>query len=158
MIQQKGGLFMLKQKDKELIGMLENHLRNYPSYKVGIANLKKRMEYEYSPPTTTHYGLREGSTGTLTITSTTEKTALKRMELGEKVKLYQLFVDSISYAVELLPEDEKQFVQLRYFKKQSISRISMEIGYSLRSVHRIKQRALYQLLISLAHLVVDPAI
>lgn len=143
--------------DKESIAVLESHLRNYHSYKTGIANLKKRMEREYSPQVTTDYRLKESSR-TLAISSTTEATVLKRMDLDKKIGLYQLFVDSMDNAIEQLPPDEKQFVQLRYFERQSIPKISMELFCSPRKIHRIKRRAMDQLLISLGHLILDTAI
>src|SRR5690606_6163329 len=109
-----------KSDRKKVIRVIERHLRNYKTYKVAIKNLQKRLDY-IMPNITASYELREGSTGTFNIRSSTEDAALDRLEsaralfLHEQIKQYRLITESIDEAIEALGEQEKNFVVLRYF-------------------------------------------
>lgn len=146
-----GGIIMVKQCT------IEDHLRNYQAYKTGILNLKKKLDYLHLPYITSTCG-KEVSKGTFTPYSTTENAVLDRIEspeaqkINETIKLYEMFVDSIDHALSEVSSDEQQFIKMRYFQKFTIMRISIEIGYSVRQIHRIRHKVLERLSISLGHL------
>lgn len=147
---------MKKQKykyEKEI----EHHLRHYRSYKIGIANLKKKLDLFY-PNITTNYELREDRSSVFTVRSTTEETALHRLEskealdIHETISKYQLIVDSIDEALKEMTETEKRFIQLRYFECKSFDHITNEMNFSIRTINRIRSRVLNKLSISLRNL------
>jgi len=144
-----------KSDRKKVIRVIERHLRNYKTYKVAIKNLQKRLDY-IMPNITASYELREGSTGTFNIRSSTEDAALDRLEsaralfLHEQIKQYRLITESIDEAIEALGEQEKNFVVLRYFEGKSMEGIAMELHCSVQNVFKIRTNTLERLLISLS--------
>lgn len=152
---------MLTHADKSKTRTIEELLRNYLAYKTGVVNLKQRIKCMYSPNITSSYKLREGSTGTFNVHSTTEATALDCLESPELQRIhktihrYEMIISTINHALEHLPEDQRQFVELRYFQNFSLTKISNELMFSVRQLSRIRNRVLNYLLIALSHLVID---
>jgi hypothetical protein len=134
---------------------VEKLLRHYRYYKSGIVNLKKQLDY-IMPGCVANYEIMEGSTGTFSIFSTTEKYAIDRIEskraldIYEKIKRYEIIVSSIESALDVLSEEEKQFVKLRYFDSQSIKFVAYTMNCSERSVFNIRENVLEKLCISLS--------
>lgn len=147
---------MLNTKDtKERI--IEAHLRHYHTYKVGMKNCQKQLEY-ISPTLVACYGT-EGFKSGFFIANDTEQVALDRIEskravdLKEQIEEYKVIVESIENAFEELKQQEKDFVTYRYFDCLPIYEVKTKMGYSeAKSVYRIRRHVLDKLLISLNNL------
>src|SRR5690606_2615364 len=144
-----------KNKNALLYRQVETLLRHYKNYKTGIKNLKVQLDY-IMPSLTANYEFREGSTGTFVIYSPTEKYAIDRIEskraldLHEKIKKYELIVQCIDDSLKDLTEDERRFVEIRYFDNKSIRYAADVLGYSERSIFNLRRDVLDKLKISLS--------
>lgn len=150
----------LQRRGKEnSFKIIEEYLRNYHFFKVGIENMKEQLEY-IMPSCTAKFELVPDSFGTFKIGSTTEKYAIDRIEskraldLYEDIARYELIVNSIDNALKELEEIELKFVELRYFQKKSIQAIAEELGYSEKHIFNLRNRVMTKLLISLKGLLV----
>lgn len=134
---------------------IEQHLKNYKNYKIGISNMKNQLEH-YFPKITASYELREGSSGTFSVQSDTERYGLKRIERGQKlekeIQMFELIVDSIEKALKQLDSTEREFIEYRYFNNWNVRRVAQRLGYSVRSVYTIRDELKKKLLISLVNL------
>jgi len=145
-----------KKFNKERI--LESHLRHYNTYKVGIENCKKQLDY-IMPSMTARYGVDSGGT-CFYISNNTEKVAIDRIEskraldLHEDIKQFEIICDSIERAFKELKDQEQDFVKLRYFNCEPMDQVKIALGYSEeKSVYRIRRHVLDKLLISLNSLI-----
>lgn len=144
-------------RKKENFKILEGHLRNYRNYLAGIKNMHKQMDY-IMPGMTASYDLREESIGAFVFSSSTEKYAIDRIEsnralqLHEDIVIYELIVNSIQDAVVELEDEEKEFVEMRYFNNCSINETAETMGYSERQVFLIRNNIRDKLLISLKNI------
>ena len=136
---------------------IENHLRHYNTYKVGILNCQRQLDY-IMPSLTTRFDYINGST--FYIGNNTEKIAIDRIEskraldLYEEIERYKLIVDSIETAFGQLKPQEQDFVKLRYFDCEPIEYVKQALGYSEeKSVYRIRRHVLDKLEISLKNLI-----
>ena len=140
---------------KKSIKIIETHLRNYRSYKVAVRNLQNQLDL-IMPNVTTSYELKEGSTGVFKIWSTTEQVALDRLEsaralqINEQMRNYQIIIDSIEEALNALGEQERLYVELRYFEGLNTERIADKMSCSIPNLFRLRKRVLDRLLISLS--------
>ena len=145
---------------KKRIREIENHLRHYRTYKTGISNIQKKLDY-LMPGITATYEVREGSTGAFVFTTNKDSSPIDRIESKRVLDLYeemnrdQMIVDAIEKAVQDLPEIEQDFIEKRYFHDYSIAKLSFELGYSERSIFKIRKQVMDKLLISLGSLVKD---
>ena len=145
-------------RKKKEFKIIEGHLRNYRNYQAGIKNMNKQMDY-IMPGITASYELREESIGAFVFSSSTEKYAIDRIEskralqLHEDIMIYQLIINSIDIALAALDDDEREFVELRYFNNHSILVIAEKMGYSERQVFLIRNSVRDILGISLKNLV-----
>lgn len=143
-----------KKRDYKII---EGHLRNYRNYMAGIKNMHKQMDY-IMPGMTASYELREESIGAFVFSSSTEKYAIDRIEskralqLHEDIVIYELIINSIDDAVNELEEDEREFLELRYFQNRNIADTAETLGYSERQVFLIRNNVREKLLISLKNI------
>lgn len=141
-----------------MVKEIENHLRHYKTYQVGIRNRKKQLDF-IMPNMTASYDLAEGSNGSFRISSSTEKYAIDRIEsrraldLHDDIKRYELIISSIDEALEDLSEIEQKFVTYRYFQDISVSKTARLMGYSEKHIFSIRHSAMDKLLISLKGLV-----
>lgn len=148
----------LKTKQRNDFKKIEHHLRNYRNYVTGIKNMQKQMDY-IMPGMTARYELREEAVGAFVFSSSTEKYAIDRIEskralqLHEDIVIYELIVSSIENALEGLGEDEREFVELRYFNGRTITEITEKMGYSERQVFLIRDNVRDELLISLKNII-----
>lgn len=138
--------------------IIEKHLRNYRSYLAGIKNMHKQLDYNM-PPVTASWEMKEEKIGVFIPSSTVEKYAIERIEsnwalkLHEDIVIYELIVNSIDAAVAELSEEEREFVELRYFNGCSAVETAEVMGYSERQIYLIRQSCREQLLISLKNIV-----
>ena len=137
--------------------IIESHLRHYNTYKVGIVNSKKQLDY-IMPSMVARYEVDGQGTG-FYISNNTERVAIDRIEskraldLHENIKQFELICTSIERAHKELQPQEQDFVKLRYFDCQPIEKVKRELGYSEdRSIYRIRRHVLDKLLISLNNL------
>ena len=136
---------------------LENHLRNYKTYLIGIKNCEMHLDY-IMPSLVTTYGIdRDGTT--FFILNDTEKVAIDRIEgkraldLKEEIERLKIITLSIENAIEELKPIEKDFVQYRYFECLPMHEIKIKLGYSdEKSVYSIRRNLLDKMLISLNNL------
>jgi len=141
---------------KKSIKIIETHLRNYRSYKVAIRNLQNQLDL-IMPNVTTSYELKEGSTGVFKIWSTTEQVVLDRLEsaralqINEQIRNYQIIIDSIEEALNALGEQERLYVELRYFEGLNTERIADKMSCSIPNLFRLRKRVLDRLSISLSN-------
>jgi hypothetical protein len=139
--------------------LIEAHLRHYRTYRVGIHNCQKQLDY-LTPTLVSGYGT-DGTNSFFYIANNTERAALDRIEgkraldLKEEIEQYQIIVDSIDNAFDELKVQEKLFVRLRYFDCLPIYEIKTQMGYSEeKSIYKIRRHVLDKLLISLGNLLV----
>jgi DNA-directed RNA polymerase specialized sigma subunit len=137
---------------------IENHLRFYKTYLVGIKNCEQQLEYIY-PNITTKYGADNHGAFFYVVSDSTCNIALDRIEgkraldLKEEIAKYKIITSSIDEAVEGLKPLERDFVDFRYFQCLSIHEVKSKLGYSEeKSVYRIRRHVLDKLLISLHNL------
>lgn len=137
---------------------IENHLRFYNAYKIGIKNCEKQLEY-IMPSLVSRYEVSIESGESFWIVNNTEKVALDRIEskhaldLKEQIEHFTLITASIDAALLELKPEEMDFVNHRYFCSLPIQEVKQVMGYSEeKSVYRIRRRVLEKLLISLQNL------
>lgn len=136
---------------------LENHLRYFETYKIGIKNCQQQLEY-IMPTLVSKVGIEfDGSS--FFVPNNTQNVALDRLEskraldLREEIEKYNLIVSSISNALEDLTEQEKEFVKYRYFDRLEMNVVKKKMGYSEeKSIYRIRRLVLDKLTISLKNL------
>ena len=138
--------------------MLENHLRFYKQYLVGIKNCEQQLEY-IMPTLISRYEINVDGGESFWVVNNTEKVALDRIEskraldLREEIERYKIITNSIENAVEELLMHERGFVHLRYFECLPIHQVKEKMGYSEeKSIYRIRRHVLDKLLISLNNL------
>ena len=148
-------MHMQSKGTKERI--IENHLRHYNTYRVAIMNCEKQLEY-IMPSLVSQFG-SDGTHSIFYVGNNTERVALDRIEskraldLKEEILQYQLVVESIDNAIDPLQENEKVFVNLRYFDSLPIRDVKEKMGYSEeKSIFRIRRNVLDKLMISLNNL------
>lgn len=146
---------ILNKATKERI--IESHLRHYTTYKVGMINCQKQLDY-ISPSLVPNYATN-GEISFFYIPNNTEKVALDRIEskraidLKEEIDRFKLITESIDNAFAELKEQEQTFVKLRYFDCLPMHEVKIDMNYSeAKSVYRIRRHVLDKLLISLNNL------
>ena len=134
---------------------IEYHLRHYNTYRVGIVNCEKQLEYIMPNITPTYDFKSDGSF----IANSTAQIALDRieslraLELYESIKKFSLICESIENAFKELKPLEQDFVKLRYFDCEPMQYVTNTLGYAEeKSVYRIRRHTLDKLLISLKNL------
>lgn len=149
-----------KMKTREIIKKIEYHLKRYKTYKAAIRNIEKQLDY-IMPNITAVYEVREGTSGTFVITSSTEKCAIDRIEskraldLHEEKARLELLVNAIETATADLEEEQKEYIMWRYEKGYSNKRIAAEMNCSESHVFKIRKELMDNLLISLGHIVTE---
>jgi DNA-directed RNA polymerase specialized sigma subunit len=144
----------MNKQTKERI--IESHLRHYRTYKIGIVNCQKQLDY-IMPNITARYDYIQGST--FYIGNNTERVAIDRVEskraldLHEEIEKYKIITESIDNAFSELSSIEQKFVDLRYFDRMAIYDVKTVLGYSEdKSVFRIRRHVLDRFFISLNNL------
>ena len=135
--------------------IIENYLRHYLTYKVGIKNCQNQLDY-LMPNITARYDYIQGST--FYINNSTERVAIDRIEskraldLHEEIERYKIITESIDNAFGELKPQEKDFVEYRYFSCMPVYEVKTLMGYSEESVFRIRRHVLEKFFISLNNL------
>jgi hypothetical protein len=137
---------------------IENHLRFYKTYQVGIKNCEKQLDY-IMPSLISRYEVSTDTGESFWIVNNTEKVALDRIEskraldLREEIERFSLITSCIDEAVKELQPEEINFVKYRYFECLPICEMKDRLGYKEeKSVFRVRRRVLDKLLISLHNL------
>lgn len=138
--------------------IIENHLRLYSTYLVGIKNCEQQLEY-IMPNITTKYGADVHGAFFYVVSDSTANIALDRIEgkralnLKEEIEKYKIITASIERALNQLGQQERDFIHYRYFDCLPIYEVKEKLGYSEdRSIYRIRRHVLDKLLISLNNL------
>lgn len=147
---------ILSRKAKERI--IENYLNHYKTYKVGLKNCQKQLEY-ISPSLVGNYR-QDGNQSAFYISNNTEKVALDRMtskkalDLIEEIEQLKIIISCIEDALNELGERELEFIQYRYFDEMRIYEIlsKMHIG-DAKTLYRMRKKVLDKFLISLNNLI-----
>lgn len=145
----------LNRASKERI--IENFLKDYNSYKVGIVNCKKQLEY-ITPTLIPIYSSID--VGAYRIENNTANIALERAEgkqakaLQKEIERFSLIVESIDRAVMCLEDKPKKFVHLRYFQGLPMEKVMEALEYAEeKSAYRVRRKVLDKFLISLNNLI-----
>lgn len=138
--------------------MLENHLRFYKTYLVGIKNCEEQLEY-IMPNITTKFGADNHGAFFYVVSDSTANIALDRIEgkraldLKEEIEKFKIITTSIDRALKELKQQEREFIQYRYFECLPIHEVKIKLGYSEeKSIYRIRRHVLDKLMISLNNL------
>lgn len=137
---------------------IEQHLRFYKTYLVGIKNCEQQLEY-IQPNITTKFGADNHGAFFYVVSDSTSNIAIDRIEgkraldLREEIDRYKIITHSIDQAIKELKDQEKDFVKYRYFECLPIHDVKTKLGYSEeKSVYRLRRHVLDKLLISLHNL------
>jgi len=137
---------------------IENHLRFYKTYLVGIKNCEQQLDY-IQPNITTKFGADNHGAFFYVVSDTTSNVAIDRIEgkraldLREEIERYKIITQSIDKALDELKPQELDFVNLRYFDCLPIHEVKTKLGYSEeKSVYRLRRHVLDKLMISLHNL------
>jgi hypothetical protein len=143
---------ILKREQKERV--IENYLNHYRTYKIGIKNCQKQLDY-IMPSLTARY-----EDGAFYIANNTERVALDRiaskhaLDLLEQIEQHKVIVSSIDAAIEELDELQAKFVELRYFRGLKMYQVENALEfYDKRTLYRIRKSVLEKFLISLNNLI-----
>lgn len=149
---------MVVADKRKAIRGIENHLRNYKTYKTGILNLQKQLD-DILPNITTTYEKVEGSTGTFNIKSKTEDAVLDRMTgwralaIIEQQREYETIIRSIDEALNALGEKEREFVQHRYIEGKEMENVARVMNFHVQACFKMRNRVFDKLMISLNNVV-----
>jgi hypothetical protein len=137
---------------------IENHLRFYKTYSVGIKNCEQQLEY-ILPNITTKYGADNHGAFFYVVADSTCNIAIDRIEgkraldLREEIERYKIITKSIDQAIVELKPQEQDFVKHRYFDGLPMHEVKQKLGYSEeKSVYRLRRYVLDKLMISLHNL------
>lgn len=138
--------------------IIENHLRFYKTYLVGIKNCEQQLEF-IQPNITTKFGADNHGAFFYVVSDSTANIALDRIEgkraldLREEIERYKIITASIDNAMQELRQQEIDFIKYRYFECLPMLDVKIKLGYSEeKSVYRIRRHVLDKLLISLNNL------
>lgn len=136
---------------------IENYLNKYNTYKIGVVNCQKQLDY-IMPTLTARYDT-DGQRSAFYISNNTEQVAIDRitskmaLDLLEEIEHYKHIIASIDNALGDLDEKQKRFVQFRYFQGLKMYEIKELMGYSEeKSLYKIRKKILDKFLISLNNL------
>ena len=136
---------------------IENFLNKYNTYKIGIKNCQKQLDYML-PSLTTRYE-SDGMTASYYIANNTERVALDRitskkaLDLLEEIEQYKLIIALIDNALTELDEKQKAFVEHRYFAGLKMYEVKAKMNVSEeKTLYRIRRQVLNKFEISLSSL------
>ena len=140
------------------IKKIESHLFNLKHYRVAIRNLQKQLDY-IMPNITANYSIEGGGGGVFKVSSTTERAAIDRIEsrralnIHEEIQRYSLLLDCIGESLDILTEQERRFIELRYMHEKPMIEVSECLDYSVPHIYRLRDQALSKLALSLSAVV-----
>jgi hypothetical protein len=137
---------------------IENFLNKYNTYKIGIKNCQKQLDYML-PSLTTRYE-SDGMTASYYIANNTERVALDRitskkaLDLLEEIERYKLIIALIDNALTELDEKQKAFVKHRYISGLKMYEVKAKMDVSEeKTLYRIRRQVLNKFEISLSSLI-----
>lgn len=137
---------------------IENFLSKYNTYRIGIKNCQKQLDYML-PSLTTRYE-SDGMTASYYIANNTERVALDRitskkaLDLLEEIERYKLIIALIDNALAELDDKQKAFVQHRYFSGLKMYEVKAKMNVSEeKTLYRIRRQVLDKFEISLSSLI-----
>ena len=140
------------------IKKIESHLFNLKHYRVAIKNLQKQLDY-IMPNITANYSLDSGGGGVFKVSSTTERAAIDRIEsrralnIHEEIQRYSLLIDCMNESLDILTDQERRFIELRYMQEKPMIEVSECLDYSVPHIYRLRDQALSKLALSLSAVV-----
>lgn len=140
------------------IKRIESHLFHLKHYRVAIRNLERQLHY-IMPNLTANYSIEGGGGGVFTVSSTTERAAIDRIEsrralnIYEEIERYTLLIDCIETSLQTLTDQERKFVELRYMQERPVIQVSQEMDYSVPHIYRLRDQVLEKLALSLLSVV-----
>lgn len=113
-----------KQGRKSYVKNIEIHLKNYNIYLKAIVNMEKKF---------TKFSLNEFSNNYLPLELIDNKAM---QSIGNALSFLKLIIENIGDALEEL---NRQYIERRYFKKWSINKSALEMGYSDKALFKIRR-------------------
>ena len=135
---------------------IESKLRNLPSYKVGLHNLKTELD-SIMPNCVASYSASGGSMQ-FNLSSSTESYALDRIEstrailLTGQIDQYTREIEALERGIQGLDDVQREYVERRYFQKKKFAEAARLMSVSERTLSNIRKNALEELSISLLNL------
>jgi DNA-directed RNA polymerase specialized sigma subunit len=137
---------------------IEAYLNKYNTYKIGLKNCQRQLDY-ISPSLVGGYS-SDGLQSVFYISNNTERVAIDRLtskkalDLVEEIEQYKLIIESIDNALAELDEQQKKFVELRYFKGLKIYEVKeLMFVQDEKTLFRLRRKILEKFLISLNNLI-----
>lgn len=130
-----------KLKVEELRKKMEEILYSFPRWRLEVVFEEKKFA-DLFPNITVNYDFPEGTTEVVdSVASTVVKRIGSASEIQKKVKMVNLFL-------EVLEQEEREFVRLKYFERKNRRQVMDEL-YLLEGKYKSLRRSVLDLLISL---------
>lgn len=126
---------------KRYVKNIEKHLKNYSYYLTAISNIEKQLS---------NFSSNELFKVSL-ISNAIDDNPLE--DLRNELKILKLITENIDVAMEELDVVERLYIECRYFKKWSINKSALEMGYSDKALFSIRNQIMDKLLILLGSIV-----
>lgn len=120
-----------KKERTKYIKNIEKHLKAYQHYQVAINNLENQLTMVNLPSQSSYF-----------------KEIPAKHILQSELNLMKILTKTIEQAIQRLSDIERQFVECRYFKKWSVNKCALEIGYSDKAIFPIRKQVMDKLIIS----------
>ncbi|MGF9977348.1 transcriptional regulator [Viridibacillus arvi] len=130
-----------KQVRKSYVKSIEKHLKNYKYYLKAIVNIEKQF---------TKFPSNEFSNNSLPQELSNNESM---QSIKNELNLLKFITENIDDALEELNDVELQYIECRYFKKWSINKSALEMGYSDKALFTIRNQLMEKLLILLGSIV-----
>lgn len=130
-----------KEVRKSYVKNIEKHLKGYKFYLKAIANIEKQFS---------KFSSDEFSNISLPLKLTDNKSM---QSIRDELNILKLITENIEDALEELDDVELQYIECRYFKKWSINKSALEMGYSDKALFSIRNQLMEKLLILLGSIV-----
>lgn len=130
-----------KDVRKKYVKNIEKHLKNYSYYLKAKSTIEKQLS---------SFSSSELYNETI-ISKLGDNRAINKIQ--NELKLLKLISENIEEALNELNTIECQFIECRYFKKWSINKSALEMGYSDKALFTIRNQLMDKLLILLGSIV-----
>lgn len=130
-----------KEVRKSYVKNIEKHLKNYKFYLKAIVNIEKQFS---------KFSSNEFSNNSLPLKLSDNKSM---QSIRNELNILKLITENIEDALEELDDVELQYIECRYFKKWSINKSALEMGYSDKALFPIRNQLMEKLLILLGSIV-----
>lgn len=130
----------------------KNNLRNFKRIEKSILKIEEEQEFIKSivdPKSFSCDSFNNGGSDYNFFENKVINYIAKSIELDRKLKENKFLYSQISNAFEILEKNEKIVIEEFYFKNTSVKKICELLYYEEAQVYRIKNKALYKMLIFL---------